>query len=166
MVGQIEIRTDADGQANVPLEPGVYALRVVHGLIDETRTVTVETGPESVNVQVDPGRSRRDGHREDLRRELFRGRFMASTGGVLVAGGILMAIAAGLESNKDPCPPEVPDCSNAPRPSVTTALTAGAVTSVIGGGVLVYAGVRKVRRVRPSLQLSRHSVGMGLMASF
>jgi hypothetical protein len=103
---------------------------------------------------------------ERERRELTRGRVMISVGGVAAATAVLMLISAGVEAAKPECRFGPDACENPPRPGLIGAFAGVGAALLLGGGAMVVAGVRRVRRVNPSLQLDGRSAGVSLAGRF
>lgn len=166
---RIELSTDVGGYADTILPPGRYTVRIIAGKVDMTRVVTLTAGPTPLDFQVDRGRYERqmeEYKRPDARPELHHPRLVASAGGVLIAGGIFMAVAAGLEAQRPACPLGQSDCNFGPRTDMATGLGVGAAVSIVGGTALVVLGVRSMRRARPTAYVTPRSGGVGMSMSF
>ncbi len=166
---RIELITDVGGYADTSLPPGTYSVRVLAGKVDETRVVTLEPGATPVDFEVDRGRWSRDVEgtkRPDARPELRRAQLVASAGGVLIAGGIMMGITAALEAQKPDCPLDQTDCNFAPRPKIAGGLGIGAAVSIASGTALVVLGVRGIRRARPAVYVTPHTAGVSMSMRF
>lgn len=166
---RLELVTDGEGHVDVALEPGSYTLRVVSGRADVKQLVTLEDGDDAIDIEVDPGHWNRNMYSYqglDARPELHRPRLATAGGTVLVAGGIFMGIASGLEASKGACAFGLDDCSNAPRPGVAAGLGVAAGASIVGGSLLVAAGVKGLRRAKAGVYASHEGAGASMTVSF
>lgn len=166
---RLELVTDDEGHVDLVLEPGSYAVRVVSGRADVTQVVTLEDGDEAIDVEIDPGHWNRNMYSYqglDARPELHRPRLATASGTVLIAGGIFMGIASGLEASKRACAFGLDDCSNAPRTGVAVGLGVAAGASIVGGSVLVAAGVKGMRRAKAGMYASREGAGASMTVRF
>jgi hypothetical protein len=103
---------------------------------------------------------------EGERRELTRGRVMISVGGVAAATAVFMLISAGVEAAKPECRFGPDACENPPRPGLIGAFAGAGAALLLGGGAMVVAGVRRVRRVNPGLHLDGRSAGVSVTGRF
>lgn len=99
-------------------------------------------------------------------RALRRWNMVIAGGAVIGTIGVVMAFGAFTEARKAPCKFDLETCPNAPRPTVTRALAAGAAVALIGGGVMVVAGVVKRRRIQTSFETDLRSAGISISGRF
>lgn len=166
---RLELVTDEDGHVDAALEPGTYTVRIVSGGADVEQELTLEAGAAPLVVELDPGHWNRNMYSFqglDARPELHRPRLATAGGTVLIATGIFMGIASGLEASKRACGFGLDDCRNAPRPGVAAGLGVAAGVSIIGGSVLVAAGVKGMRRAKAGVYASHQGAGATMTLSF
>ena len=166
---RLELVTDEDGLVDTTLPSGTYTVRIVSGRDDVERVVELGPDTEPLEFELDPGNWNRNMYSYqglDARPELHRPRLATAGGTVLIATGIFMGIASGLEASKRACAFGLDDCSNAPRPGVAAGLGVAAGVSIIGGSVLVAAGVKGLRRARAGAYASREGAGATMTLSF
>ena len=98
--------------------------------------------------------------------QIRRAQTAIAAGSIAALAGFVLVIAAGVEGAKPDCKFGLDECSNAPRPRVTTGLAIGAAVLLAGGGTLLGVGIYKLRRVRASLAVDGRSAGLVLSGRF
>lgn len=98
--------------------------------------------------------------------QIQRSQAAIAAGSIAALAGLVMIIAAGVEGAKPDCKFGLDDCSNAPRPRVTTGLAIGASVMLAGGGTLLGVGIYKLRRLRASVAVDGRSAGIVLRGRF
>ena len=91
---------------------------------------------------------------------------MIAAGSIFAIGGFVMAVAAGVEGAKPDCKFGLDDCSNAPRPKVTTGLAIGATIGLAAGAALLGVGIYKLRKVRASVAVDGRTAGLVISGRF
>lgn len=166
---RLELVTDEDGLVDTTLPPGTYTVRIVSGRDDVEQVVELGPDTEPLEFELDPGNWNRNMYSYqglDARPELHRPRLAIGGGAVLIASGLFMGVASGLEASKGACAFGLDDCANSPRPEVAAALGVAAGASLIGGSVLVAVGVKGMRRARAGVYASAEGGGASMTLTF
>jgi hypothetical protein len=156
------------------LAPGRYDLQlhggdgvIEHGYAiapGQDRTLVLAVEPERL-----PERDVRNlpvyrGYSNDAR--LRAAQVELSVGGVLLAGGLMMAVGAAVEAQKRDCPHGPQSCGAPPRRAVTRGLALGAGIATVTGGVLIGLGAHHRHRYRLGLSAGRDGGGVMLGGRF
>jgi hypothetical protein len=91
---------------------------------------------------------------------------MIAAGSIFAIGGFVMAVAAGVEGAKPDCKFGLDECSNGPRPKVTTGLAIGATIGLAAGAALLGVGIYKLRKVRASVAVDGRTAGLVISGRF
>jgi hypothetical protein len=147
------------------LPAGEYTLFVDRGGEVATRLLALPTGAvRAAALEVPPPFPTALREREE--RELVRSRVMLSVGGVAVATAVLMFISAGVESAKPACRFGPEGCENPPRPGMIGALAGVGGVLALGGGTLLVAGTRRMRRIDARLLVDGQTAGLSVRGRF